>query len=51
MLNLAEEWGWAGRDTETILEKLLKQMVDESDPQLPFGYIKLDEVIMQISFH
>ncbi|KAL5569620.1 hypothetical protein UlMin_026195 [Ulmus minor] len=44
MLNLAEEWGWAGGDTETALEKLLKQMVDESDPQLQFGYIKLDEV-------
>ncbi|KAH7537663.1 hypothetical protein FEM48_Zijuj03G0116800 [Ziziphus jujuba var. spinosa] len=44
MLNLAEEWGWTGRDTETSLEKVLKQMVDESDPRLPFGYIKLDEV-------
>lgn len=50
MLNLAEEWGWAGRDTETTLEKVLKQMVDESDPLLPFGFIKLDEVLMQISF-
>lgn len=50
MLNLAEEWGWTGRDTETSLEKVLKQMVDESDPRLPFGYIKLDEVRMQISF-
>ncbi|KAF4363444.1 hypothetical protein F8388_016572 [Cannabis sativa] len=44
MLNLAKEWGWASGDTETALEKLLKQMVDESDPRLPFGYIKLDEV-------
>ena len=49
MLNLAEEWGWTGGDTETALEKLLKQMVDESDPQLQFGYIKLDEVLMPIS--
>ncbi|PON86549.1 tRNA methyltransferase, Trm [Trema orientale] len=44
MLNLAKEWGWAGGGTETALEKLLKQMVDESDPRLPFGFIKLDEV-------
>lgn len=48
MLHLAEEWGWAGRGTETALEKLLKQMVDESDPQLPFGFIKLDEVLVQL---
>lgn len=48
MLNLAEQWGWAGPGTGTDLEKLLKQMVDESDPELPFGYIKLDEVLMQI---
>lgn len=44
MLNLAEQWGWTGNDTETHLGKLLKQMIDESDPKLPFGYIKLDEV-------
>lgn len=44
MLNLAEQWGWAGNGRGTDLEKLLEQMVDESDPQLPFGYIKLDEV-------
>lgn len=48
MLNLAEEWGWAGRDTETSLEKVLKLMLDESDPRLPFGFIKLDEVLTQI---
>lgn len=48
MLNLAEQWGWAGNGRGTDLEKLLEQMVDESDPQLPFGYIKLDEVLMQI---
>ncbi|KAK1361084.1 tRNA (guanine(26)-N(2))-dimethyltransferase [Heracleum sosnowskyi] len=44
MLNLAEEWGWIGNNTGKDLEKLLKYMIDESDPQLPFGYIKLDEV-------
>ncbi|KAI3987165.1 hypothetical protein MKX01_031649 [Papaver californicum] len=45
MLNLAQEWGWAGSDSMgTDIEKLLTQMVDESDPKLPFGYIKLDEV-------
>ncbi|KAL2526798.1 N2 [Abeliophyllum distichum] len=44
MLDLAEQWGWAGNDTGKQLEKLMKQMIDESDPELPFGYIKLDEV-------
>eukprot|EP00262_Sarcandra_glabra_P004818 TRINITY_DN16054_c0_g5_i1.p1 TRINITY_DN16054_c0_g5~~TRINITY_DN16054_c0_g5_i1.p1 ORF type:complete len:438 (+),score=41.41 TRINITY_DN16054_c0_g5_i1:23-1336(+) len=45
MLKLAEQWGWASSGTEGLdLEKLLKQMIDESDPKLPFGYIKLDEV-------
>ncbi|XVE86039.1 hypothetical protein DITRI_Ditri18aG0004400 [Diplodiscus trichospermus] len=44
MLNLAEQWGWVGNDAETHLEKLLKRMLEESDPRLPFGYIKLDEV-------
>ncbi|RVW99060.1 hypothetical protein CK203_019071 [Vitis vinifera] len=46
MLNLAEQWGWTGNDTETHLGKLLKQMIDESDPKLPFGYIKLDEALL-----
>ncbi|KAK8552640.1 hypothetical protein V6N13_121027 [Hibiscus sabdariffa] len=44
MLNLAEQWGWVGKGAGTGLEKLLKQMLEESDPRLPFGYIKLDEV-------
>lgn len=44
MLNLAEEWGWAGSDTRTDLDKLLNIMVAESDPRLPFGFINLDEV-------
>ncbi|TQD98643.1 hypothetical protein C1H46_015891 [Malus baccata] len=38
------KWGWAGSETGTDLDKLLNQMVAESDPKLPFGYIKLDEV-------
>ncbi|CAK7339964.1 unnamed protein product [Dovyalis caffra] len=44
MINLAEEWGWIGNGSETDLEKLLKQMLDESDPKLKSGYIKMDEV-------
>ncbi|XP_022764863.1 tRNA (guanine(26)-N(2)/guanine(27)-N(2))-dimethyltransferase isoform X2 [Durio zibethinus] len=44
MLNLAEQWGWVGDGAGTDLEKLLKRMLEESDPRLPFGYIKLDEV-------
>ncbi|GAB4832048.1 hypothetical protein Ancab_006066 [Ancistrocladus abbreviatus] len=44
MLNLSKEWGWIGNGAGLDLEKLLKQMIDESDPKLPFGYIKVDEV-------
>nr|GMC59216.1 tRNA (guanine(26)-N(2))-dimethyltransferase [Ipomoea batatas] len=45
MLNLAEEWGWIGGcKTGRGLEKLLKQMIDESEPKLPVGYIKMDEI-------
>ncbi|KAG9445478.1 hypothetical protein H6P81_016818 [Aristolochia fimbriata] len=48
MLNLAKQWGWACTGTkgteDADLEKLLKLIIDESDPQLTFGYIKLDEV-------
>jgi tRNA G26 N,N-dimethylase Trm1 len=50
MLNLAEQWGWVGSGKGTHLEKLLKQMVDESDPNLPIGYIKMDEVLVQNFF-
>jgi tRNA (guanine26-N2/guanine27-N2)-dimethyltransferase len=50
MLNLAEQWAWVGSGTGADLEKLLKQMIDESDPKLPFGYIKLDEVLLQYIF-
>lgn len=46
MLNLAKQWGWIiGCDGKDSLEKLIKLMVDESDPKLSFGYIKLDEVL------
>ncbi|XP_078436266.1 N2,N2-dimethylguanosine tRNA methyltransferase isoform X2 [Wolffia australiana] len=38
MLELASEFGW------TDLEGLLTRMMQESDPRLPFGYIKLDEI-------
>ncbi|KAF8394827.1 hypothetical protein HHK36_018763 [Tetracentron sinense] len=44
MLNVAEQCRWAGNDTYMDLEKLLKQMIDESDIELPSGYIKMDEV-------
>lgn len=44
MLNLAEEWGWIGEGAGLDLEKLLKQMIEESNPDLSFGYTKLDEV-------
>ncbi|XP_027338805.1 uncharacterized protein LOC113852669 isoform X1 [Abrus precatorius] len=44
MLNLAKQWGWIGCDGKDSLEKLIKLMVDESDPKLPSGYIKLDEM-------
>lgn len=46
MLNLAEQWGWIGNSTGADLDKLLKRMLDESDPRLPFGYIKMDEVFL-----
>ncbi|XWS65602.1 hypothetical protein CRYUN_Cryun05aG0127700 [Craigia yunnanensis] len=44
MLNLAEQWRWVGNGAGTDLEKLLKRILEESDPRLPFGYIKWDEV-------
>ncbi|KAL0401098.1 UNVERIFIED_CONTAM: tRNA (guanine(26)-N(2))-dimethyltransferase [Sesamum latifolium] len=44
MLNLAEQWGWTSNKTGKHLETLLKLMIDESDPVLPFGYIRLDEI-------
>ncbi|KAL9663100.1 hypothetical protein QQ045_027937 [Rhodiola kirilowii] len=44
MLDLAGRYGWVGNQNGKELDKLLKLMIDESDPKLPFGYIKLDEV-------
>ncbi|XP_024988711.1 tRNA (guanine(26)-N(2))-dimethyltransferase [Cynara cardunculus var. scolymus] len=44
MLGLAGEWGWLGSGTKNDLDKLLQRMIDESDPNLSFGYIKLDEI-------
>lgn len=45
MLQLAREWGWACRQQKEVhLGKLLNQMIEEGDPRLPPGYIKLDEV-------
>ncbi|XP_051142880.1 tRNA (guanine(26)-N(2))-dimethyltransferase [Andrographis paniculata] len=46
MQDLAEQWGWTGNGTSSgkHLRALLKAMIDESDPALPFGYIKIDEI-------
>ncbi|KAI0497314.1 hypothetical protein KFK09_020537 [Dendrobium nobile] len=45
MLELAREWGWACNSKKcSDVESILNQMIDESDPQLPSGYIKLDEI-------
>ncbi|KAL1337432.1 hypothetical protein HN51_032103 [Arachis hypogaea] len=44
MLNLAKEWEWVECDSKNSLGKLINRMIDESDPKLPFGYIKLDEM-------
>ncbi|XP_020593759.1 tRNA (guanine(26)-N(2)/guanine(27)-N(2))-dimethyltransferase isoform X2 [Phalaenopsis equestris] len=46
MLELAREWGWACNLKKcSSLESILTQMIAESDPQLPPGYIKLDELV------
>lgn len=45
MLSLAVEWGWAHTSVNGVtLEKLLGTMIEESDPRLPPGYIRLDEI-------
>lgn len=46
MLTLAMQWEWIGNGQGKDLEKLLGQMVDESDSKLPVGYIKMDEVFI-----
>ncbi|MQL76041.1 hypothetical protein Taro_008412 [Colocasia esculenta] len=52
MLKLARELGWDHREKGGVdLGKLLQRMLEESDPNLPFGYIKLDEVILQSEPH
>uniref|UniRef100_A0A453GKK1 Uncharacterized protein n=1 Tax=Aegilops tauschii subsp. strangulata TaxID=200361 RepID=A0A453GKK1_AEGTS len=49
MLNLAVEWGWAHTSENGVtLEKLLGTMIEESDPRLPPGYIRLDEVCLAV---
>ena len=47
MLNLAVEWGRA-HTSENGVEKLLGAMIEESDPRLPPGYIRLDEVCLAV---
>ncbi|XP_009594522.1 tRNA (guanine(26)-N(2))-dimethyltransferase isoform X2 [Nicotiana tomentosiformis] len=44
MMSLAEQWGWLGDGEGKNLEKLLKLMIDESDPKLPVGYLNADEI-------
>lgn len=44
LLDLAQQWGWIGNGAGLDLDKLIKLMIDESDPELPFGYTKLDEI-------
>lgn len=50
MLGLAEEWGWTTKEkcssggNNTSLQELLNIMLEESIPELPFGFIKLDEI-------
>ncbi|CAN6347301.1 unnamed protein product [Urochloa humidicola] len=45
MLSLANEWGWAYTSENGVtLGKLLSTMIEEGDPLLPPGYIRLDEI-------
>jgi tRNA (guanine26-N2/guanine27-N2)-dimethyltransferase len=45
MLSLTNEWGWTYTSENGVtLEKLLSMMIEESDPRLPPGYIRIDEV-------
>lgn len=51
MLGLANEWGWACTiENGVSLEKLLGMMIEESDPRLPPGYIRLDEVCLGVQY-
>lgn len=42
--DLAKQWGWIGEDVGQDLDKLLKLMIDESNPELPPGFIEITEV-------
>ncbi|XP_071709600.1 tRNA (guanine(26)-N(2))-dimethyltransferase-like [Rutidosis leptorrhynchoides] len=44
MLTLAGEWGWLGDGSKNDFDKLLRRMIDESDPKLSLGYIQHDEL-------
>ncbi|CAO2816041.1 unnamed protein product [Amaranthus hypochondriacus] len=44
LLELAKHWGWIGNGVGLDLEKLFNLMIDESNPELPFGYTKIDEI-------
>ena len=60
MIVLVKEWGWVSDKPEKSqdeqrpkikadkLETLLDLMLEESHPELPFGYIHLDEVPFDI---
>ncbi|KAL2897877.1 hypothetical protein RDABS01_007472 [Bienertia sinuspersici] len=44
LLDMALQWEWIGNGAGLDLEKVIRLMIDESDPELPFGYTKLDEI-------
>ena len=50
MLGLVGEWGWTTKEkcssggNNMSLKELLSIMLEERIPELPFGFIKLDEV-------
>jgi tRNA (guanine26-N2/guanine27-N2)-dimethyltransferase len=57
MIALTKEWGWVSDEAvrpqhvkrkNDELEMLLHLMLEESNPELPFGYIHLDEVAFVI---
>ncbi|KAL6333664.1 hypothetical protein AAG906_028850 [Vitis piasezkii] len=43
----SEQWDGLAMTPNSSRENFRKQMIDESDLKLPFGYIKLDEQAMQ----
>ena len=46
LLELAKQWGWIGNGVGLDFEKFFNLMIDESNPELPFGYTKIDEVFL-----